>query len=363
MRAAALLAIHFLVLFVKSLKPGGIKSVIAENLLLKQQLIVMGRTRFKAPNLNKNDRFIFGYLSLFISAHRRLMTAVIVKPSTLLSFHRALVDRKYSRLFSNNGNKKPGPKGPSRELINAVVEIKRRNPRFGCPRIAYIIALTFGIEVNKDVIRRILAKHYKPGKNNAQGPSWLTLLGHSKDSLWSIDLFRCESLRLQSHWVLVVIDQWSRRIIGPSVQRGEVDGVTACQMFNHAISGVDPPKTLSTDNDPLFKSHRWQANLRILDVNEIKSIPYAPMSHPFIERVFGTIRREYLDHVPFWDSVDLERKLNEFKDYYNDHRTHEALSGQSPAQLCSRSPKMLAQIDDYAWRQHCRGLFHTPVAI
>ncbi len=91
MRATTLLAIHLLVLLVKSLKPGGIKSVIAENLLLKQQLIVMGRSRRKEPNLEVSDRFFFGYLSLFISAHRRLLTAVIVKRSTLLSSHRALV--------------------------------------------------------------------------------------------------------------------------------------------------------------------------------------------------------------------------------------------------------------------------------
>ena len=78
MRATALLAIHLLVLLAKLLKPGGVKSVIAENLILKQQLIVVGRSRLKAPNLNESDRFIFGYFSFFISAHRRLMTAVIV---------------------------------------------------------------------------------------------------------------------------------------------------------------------------------------------------------------------------------------------------------------------------------------------
>ena len=103
MAAIALLAIHFLVLFMKLLMPGGIKSVIAPNPLLKQQLIVMGRSRLKAPNLTLGDRFIFGYLSLFISARRRLMSAVIVKPSTLSRFHRALLNRKYSRLFSNRG--------------------------------------------------------------------------------------------------------------------------------------------------------------------------------------------------------------------------------------------------------------------
>lgn len=363
MRATTLLAIHLLVLLVKSLKPGGIKSVIAENLLLKQQLIVMGRSRRKAPNLEVSDRFFFGYLSLFIPAHRRLLTAVIVKPSTLLRFHRALVERKYSRLFSNKGNKRPGPNGPSRELVNAVVELKRRNPRFGCPRIAYIITLTFGTEINKDVVRRILAKHYKPSLGDAKGLSWLSLLGHSKDSLCSIDLFRCESLTLQSHWVLVIIDQWSRRIVGFSVNRGDVDGMTVCKMFNQAISGADPPKTLSTDNDPLFNSHRWQANLRILNIEEIKSIPYAPMSHPFIERVIGTIRREYLDHVPFWNSIDLERKLNEFKNYYNNHRTHASLSGQSPAKFSRLAKQTFANINDYGWQHHCRGLFQTPIPV
>jgi len=175
-------------------------------------------------------------------------------------------------------------------------------------------------------------------------------------------LFRCESLTLQSHRVLVVIDQWSRRIIGFSVHRGDVDAITVCKMFNQAISGADPPVTLSSDSDPLFKSHRWQANLRILDVDEVKSIPYTPISHPFVERVIGTIRREYLDHVPFWNSVDLDRKLNEFKDYYNNYRTHEALSGESPAQFQSSSPQILAQIDDHVWPQHCGGLFQTPAA-
>ena len=66
-------------------------------------------------------------------------------------------------------------------------------------------------------------------------------------------------------------------------------------MFNQAISGATQPKRISTDHDPLFRFHRWLANLRILEVEEIKSVPYAPMSHPFIEQLIGTIRREYLD--------------------------------------------------------------------
>lgn len=71
---------------------------------------------------------------------------------------------------------------------------------------------------------------------------------------------------------------------------------------------------------PRFRFHRWKTNLRILDVAEVKSVPHLPVSHPFVERLIGTIRREHLDLVPFWNVRDLERKLSGFKDFYNDQR-------------------------------------------
>ena len=91
--------------------------------------------------------------------------------------------------------------------------MKQRNPAWGCPRIAQQTALAFGIEINKDMVRRILAAHYRPDPKRT-GPAWLTFLGHAKNSLWSIDLFRCESATMRTHWVLVVMDQFTRRIIG-----------------------------------------------------------------------------------------------------------------------------------------------------
>jgi putative transposase len=109
-------------------------------------------------------------------------------------------------LFSANRRRRPGPKGPSVDLIHAVVEMKQRNPNWGCPRIAQQIALAFNIQIDKDVVCRILAHHYQP-KQDSDGPSWLTFLGHMKDSLWSMDLFQCESATLRTHWLLVVMDQ------------------------------------------------------------------------------------------------------------------------------------------------------------
>ena len=78
-------------------------------------------------------------------------------------------------------------------------EMKQRNPNWGCPRIAQQIALAFQIQIDKDVVRRILAHHHRPSQDSG-GPSWLTFLGHMKDSLWSMDLFRCESATLRTHW-------------------------------------------------------------------------------------------------------------------------------------------------------------------
>ena len=98
-------------------------------------------------------------------------------------------------------------------------------PDFGCPKIAQHLAKTFGLDLDKDVVRRVLATHYRPDRRD-HGPSWLTLLGHTKDSLWSLDLFRTESILLRSHWVLVVLDQFTRRIVGFGVQAVAVDGPT-----------------------------------------------------------------------------------------------------------------------------------------
>jgi putative transposase len=102
------------------------------------------------------------------------------------------------------------------------------------------------------------------------------------------------------------MDQFTRRIVGFAVHRGVVDGLALCRMFNRAIHAQALPKYLSSDHDPLYRFYQWQANLRVLMVQEIKTVPYVPLSHPFVERLIGTIRREYLDQTLFWTAADLE---------------------------------------------------------
>ena len=208
-------------------------------MLLKHQLLISNRSRHRAPNLTTLDRVVLGVTTLFVSPRRIPKLGALIKPATLLKFHKALVERKYRLLCSSSSHRrKPGPKGPSAELIAAIVEMKRRNPQFGCVRIAQQIAHAFAVEIDKDVVRRVLARHYQPGDSGTNGPSWLTFIGHVKDSLWSVDLFRCESILLRSHWVMVVLDVFTRRLIGFGVEPGPIDGLSACRMFNRAIAGT-----------------------------------------------------------------------------------------------------------------------------
>ena len=318
---------------------------------------ILNSPRQRAPNLRASDRLVAGVCALFMRPARVIRSAIVLKPSTILGFHRILRTRKYRLLFSPKHRGRPGPKGPSTELVAAIVEMKRRNPVWGCPRIAHQIGLIFDIQIDKDVVRRVLATHYRP-EPDSRDPSWLTFLGHAQDSLWSIDLFRCESALLRSHWVLVVMDQYTRRIVGFGIHAGVVDGRALYRMFNHAIRGQSSPTRLSSDHDPLYRFHQWHANLRVLRVIEVKSVPYVPLSHPFVERLIGTLRRECLDHMLFWSVRDLEKKLSDFQDFYNAHRAHASLEGRTPV----LARKHVATLNHYQWETHCRGLYQTPIA-
>lgn len=166
---------------------------------------------------------------------------------------------------------------------------------------------------------------------------------------------------LNSHWVMVVLDQYTRRIIGFSVHAGDCYRVAYCRMFNKINSGKSLPKHSSTDNDPLFLFHRWQANLRIREIAEIKSVPGNPVSHPFIEQVIKATRVEYLD---------------QFQEYYNRTRVHPSLAMKKPQEMTTdvSEGKKVISLDHYRWQEpaprvkrvhwvtHCRGLYKLPIA-
>jgi putative transposase len=130
-RGLAVLFLHLLVTVARLAGPGGARSVVAESVLVKHQLLVLNRCRKRSPNLCPSDRVVAGLCAVFIRPGRLIRSAIVFKPSTLLRLHRALVQRKYRRLFGSKEPMKPGPKGPGQEVIAAVVDMKPRNPSWG----------------------------------------------------------------------------------------------------------------------------------------------------------------------------------------------------------------------------------------
>ena len=102
--------------------------------------------------------------------------------------------------------------------------------------------------------------------------------------------------------------------------------------------------------------------MRILEIDEITTVPNVPLSHPFVERVIGTMRREFLDQVLFWNARDLQRKLAEFQAYYNAARSHASLEGHTPLTFGSGPTVTSADLSHVRWVSHCRDLVQLPVA-
>jgi hypothetical protein len=140
---------------------GGVRAVVAESLLVKHQLLILNRSRQRAPRLRLSDRLVAGLCALLMHRAGCCVPGSSLKPSTLLRFHRVLTTRKCRQLFSSTGQQKPGPKGPGQEVMRAIVDMKQRNPTWGCPRIAQQITLAFGVPLNKDGVPDPGTLHYE----------------------------------------------------------------------------------------------------------------------------------------------------------------------------------------------------------
>lgn len=335
----------------------GVRSVVAEMILLRSQLIILKRKSSKIYRLTPWQRLVLGATAHFIPKGRIGKISILLSPATILKFHNFLVRKKYAKLYASRQSNTARPT-KSKEIIDLVIEIKTQNPSFGCPRIAMIIMDRTGHEICEETVRNILLKHFHP--TPGKGPSWLSFIGNQIDSLWSIDLFRVESVLLKTHWILVCMDQYSRKIIGFAVCK-EIVTEILCRMFNEVLEGTALPKHIGRDHDPLFRSYRWQSLIRILELDEVKGVPFVPTSRPFIERLIGTVRREFTDQILFWNQYDLKRKLEQFKTFYNESRVHYSLNGKTPDSV-SKNTSKYRSVGELSWKSYCSGLYYVPMA-
>src|SRR6266550_6328424 len=106
MRNLFVLFIHLIATLARLLGPGGVRSLVAESLLLKHQLLIVNRSRQRSPNLSAWDRVLAGWTALLVRPTRLLRSAIILKPSTLLALHKAMSKRKYRMLFTPKRRRK-----------------------------------------------------------------------------------------------------------------------------------------------------------------------------------------------------------------------------------------------------------------
>ena len=253
-----------------------------------------------------------------------------------------LAKRKYRILFSRNRRRPPGPKGQQKKLIDGVVEWKRRNRNWGRPRIAQQITFAFGrchrqgcgspdplrslpagIAFGRPIPAHLPRPHERQPLEYGSVPVRVGIVAYP--------------LGPGGHGSILAPDHRVRR----PCRHGRW---CRTRLFNRAI--------------------RWQLEmpkyLRVLEVTEIKKVPYVPLSHRLSSGSLGPYR-ECLDSTLFWTITDLEARLLDFQHYYNEHRTHAGRQGHPPVTGVNADHSR-ANLSCYRWQQHCRGLYQTPMA-
>ena len=246
-----ILVAHLLVTLARLARPGGVRAVAAESLAVKHLLLIMNRSRLRSPNLTPWDRVILGFCTLLVSPRRLGRIAVNLEDFDPPASSASPGEAKISFALQPRATPAPRTQGPVERADRRGGRDETAQPVVRLPQDRRAIFSAFGIALKKHVVRRILVRHYPPEPDGG-GPSWLAAIGHAKDRVWSVDLFRAESILLKSHWILVVMDVYIRRILGFGVAAAHLDGIRVCRMFNYAIARQTLPRHLSTDNDRCF---------------------------------------------------------------------------------------------------------------
>lgn len=264
MRDLAVLVLHLLTTIARLAGPGGARSLVAESVFVKQQSLILNLTRKRAPNLRLPDRVVAGLCALLMRPTRLVRSAIVLKPAMLFRLHQALKTRKYRLLFSSAVHKKPGPRGPSRDVVAALIDMKRRNPTWGCPRIAQQIALAFDIPINKDVCGA-----FSPRGTDRSQTSW-AILAHGararegqpvESRLVSVRIGNlADALGTRRHGPLHASDRGLWRASRRRRRRRAVSHVQS----SDARSYLANLRQLGPSHDVLFASRRGRRMRRVL---------------------------------------------------------------------------------------------------
>jgi transposase InsO family protein len=319
-----------------------------ELLVLRHQVKVLQR-QVARPRLNRLDRVLFAAASRAMP--RRSWSTFVVRPETLLRWHRELVKKKWTyRRMSHPG--RPPIEPNVRDLI---VRLGRENSRWGYQRIRGEL-LKLGVRVSATTVRTIMLRHGLDPAPRRAGPSWTEFLRSQASGILATDFFTVETIRCKTLYVLFFIELSTRRVHLAGVTAHPDSAWVTQQARNLAIderlSGV---RFLLRDRDAKY-SGPFDAVLRAEGVRIIRTPIRAPRANAFAERFVRTVRQECLDHVLIYGRGHLERVLGAYVAHYDEERPHRGLNLAVPAG--NRTPQVPGATRPVERRDVLGGLIH-----
>jgi putative transposase len=291
--------------------------LVAENALLRQQLIIL-RRQVKQPACTKTDRILLVFLARMVRAWKQAL--VIVQPETLLRWHR-LGFKLFWKYKSRAAFLTPRI---SQETITLIKAMARDNRLWGAERIRGEL-LKQGIHVSKRTIQKYMRQ---VRATRPRGQTWRVFIHTHAQQIWACDFLPITDLFFRSLFAFFIIELHSRKVIHMGVTRSPTDPWTAQQLREATAFGIGP-KYLIRDNDSKF----GVGFARIAKTSGIKILktPYhTPRANAICERFMGNVRRECLDHLFILQEKQLHRVLRAYVQYFNQARPHQGIRQQIP---------------------------------
>jgi putative transposase len=291
--------------------------LIAENALLRQQLIILKR-QVKRPPFTGTDRMLLVLLARLVRTWQQAL--LIVQPDTLLRWHRELF-RLYWKRRSKASSHKPKV---AAETIALIREMARENRLWGAERIRGEL-LKLGIRVCKRTIQKYLrtVRTHQP-----RGQTWSTFLRNHTAQIWACDFLQLSDLFFRPLFAFFIIELKSRWVLHVGVTRSPSEPWVA-QHLREATPYGQAPKYLIRDNDNNFGS--CFARVATSSGIEILTTPvHAPRANAVCERFMRSVRQECLDHLLILHERQLQRVLNGYVAYFNQARPHQGIAQQIP---------------------------------
>ncbi len=293
--------------------------LIAENALLRQQLIVLKR-QVKRPTFTRTDRILLVLLARLVRTWQQAL--FIVQPDTLLQWHRELF-RLYWKHKSKASSHKPKV---AAETIALIRQMATNNRLWGAERIRGEL-LKLGLRVCKRTIQK-----YMRGVRTRQprGQKWATFLRNHAGQVWACDFLQVSDLFFRPLFAFFLIELKSRKVIHVGVTRSPSDPWVA-QQLREATPYGQGPKYLICDHDSKF-GPCFACVAKTSGIELLKTPYHAPRANAICERYLRSVRQECLDHLLILHERQLQRVLNAYVAYFNQARPHQGIGQQIPEQ-------------------------------